>query len=79
MRCAISSSAGQLLAKGYLVIQKDDNEEMRLNFVSDGGRVIQGGIVGADGDLSVASKELFRGFFQAWGLSDVTITANPKM
>ena len=51
MHCSISSRAGQVLANGRLVIQKDDNGELRLNFRTEGGKLIQGGIVDSDGDL----------------------------
>lgn len=73
MRCAISSSAGQILAKGRLLIQKDDNGEQRLIFLSDRGKLITGGIIGEDGEMSAASEELFREFFTSWGVSGVTI------
>lgn len=73
MRCAISSSAGQILAKGRLLIQRDENGEQRLTFLSDGGKLVSGGIIGEDGEMSAASEELFRAFFTAWGVSGVTI------
>lgn len=76
MRCAISSSAGQVLARGRLLIQRDENGEQRLHFLSDGGNSIIGGIIGEDGELSAASEELFRGFFTTWGLSGVTIVVS---
>jgi len=76
MRCAISSSAGQILARGRLLIQKDENDEPRLNFVSDGGKLITGGIISEDGELTAASEELFRGFFTAWGLSGMTLVVS---
>lgn len=75
MRCSISSRAGQVLANGYLCIQKDESGELRLSFRTDGGKLIQGGIVDADGDLSEASKVLFREFFEAWRMSDITLSA----
>ena len=75
MRCAISSRAGQVLANGHLFIEKDENGELRLNLRTDGGKVIQGGIIDADGDLTGASKELFRAFFEAWGMTDITLSA----
>jgi hypothetical protein len=78
MRCTISSRAGQVLAKGRLVIRKDENGEMKLTFQTDGGRSIEGGIVDPDGDLTSASKVLFRQFFETWGMSDVTLTAKPN-
>lgn len=73
MRCAISSSAGQILAKGRLLIQKDENGEQRLTFLSDRGKLVTGGIIGEDGEMTSASEELFREFFTAWGVSGVTI------
>lgn len=76
MRCAISSRAGQVLANGYLFVEKDENGELRLNFHTDRGKVIQGGIVDADGDLTAASKVLFRAFYEAWGMTDITLTAS---
>ncbi len=75
MRCDISSRAGQILAKGSLVIQKDENGELVLGFRTDGGKLIQGGTIGSDGDLSDASIVLFRQFFETWGMSDLTLTA----
>jgi hypothetical protein len=75
MRGAISSRAGQVLAKGHLVLQKDENGEFRLCFRTDGGNLIQGGIIAADGDLSSASEVLFRQFYENWGMSGMTLTA----
>lgn len=79
MRCAVSSGAGQVLAKGRLLIQKDNNGELRLYFLSDRGKLIQGGVIADDGDLTEAGKDLFRGLVETWGVSDVTLTANAKM
>lgn len=75
MRCAISSRAGQVLARGHLIIQKDENGELRLGFITDGGRLIQGGTIDPDGNLTEASEVLFRQFFETWRMSDITITA----
>lgn len=75
MHCAISSRAGQVLARGHLVIQKDENGELRLDFITNGGKLIQGGIVDPDGNLTQASEVLFRQFFETWRMSDLTITA----
>ncbi len=75
MRCAISSRAGQVLAKGHLVIQTEENGELKLGFQTDGGHLIQGGTVGSDGDLTDASIVLFRQFFETWRMSDLTLTA----
>lgn len=74
MRCSISSRAGQVLTRGHLILQKDENGELSLNFRTDGGKLIQGGIIDPDGDLTTASKVLFRQFFDTWKLSDITIT-----
>jgi len=75
MRCAISSRAGQVLAQGHLLIQKEESGELRLNFRTDGGKVIPGGIIDPEGDMTSASKVLFREFFKTWGMSDITFTA----
>ena len=74
MRCNISSHAGQVLAKGHLIIQKEENGELRLSFLTDGGKLVQGGIIDPDGDLTEASQVLFRAFFETWK-SKVTLTA----
>lgn len=74
MRCAVVSRAGQVLAKGRLLLQKNEDGELRLDLETDGGRLIQGGIVEADGDLDSASQGLFRQFFEVWGMSDLTLT-----
>ncbi len=75
MRCAISSRAGQILARGHLTIQKEENGDLRLNFRTDGGKLIQGGIIDPDGDLTTASQVLFRQFFETWKMTDLTMTA----
>ena len=74
MRCAISSRAGQVLARGRLLLHKGDDGELRLNLQTDGGRLLQGGIIDPDGDMTSASEALFRQFFEAWGMSDLTLT-----
>jgi hypothetical protein len=74
MRCAITSRAGQVIANGYLVIHKGDDGELRLDLQTDGGRLIQGGIIDPDGDLKSASQVLFRQFFEVWGMSDLTLS-----
>ncbi|KGF72527.1 hypothetical protein DO97_08300 [Neosynechococcus sphagnicola sy1] len=74
MRCAIVSRAGQVIANGHLVLHKDENGEWRLDLETDGGRLLQGGLVDANGDLSMASQMLFRQFFAVWGMSDLTLT-----
>lgn len=75
MRCNISSRAGQVLATGKLIVEKDESGELRLSFRTDRGKLIQGGIIDADGDLAEASKVLFRAFFEAWGMTDITLSA----
>lgn len=74
MRCAVISRAGQVLASGRLFLQNGEDGELRLNLRTDGGRIIEGGIIAPDGDLTVASEALFRRFFEVWGMSDLTLT-----
>jgi len=78
MRSTISSRAGQVLARGSLAIQKDEEGELHLVFRTDGGKVIEGGPIDPDGDLTSASQVLFRQFFETWGMSDLTLTAKTK-
>ena len=73
MRCAIVSRAGQILAKGHLFLQEQDGE-LQLNLRTDRGRIVEGGRVDPDGDLTAASQVLFRQFFEVWGMSDLTLT-----
>ena len=75
MRCTISSRSGQVLAKGNLVIQKDENGELRLCFRTDGGKLIQGGTIDPNGELIDASEVLFRQFFETWKMSGMTLAA----
>ena len=75
MRCTISSRAGQVLAKGHLVIQKDESGEVRLCFRTDGGKLIQGGTIAPNGELIDASEVLFRQFFETWKMSGMTLAA----
>ena len=74
MRCAIVSRAGQVLARGRLLVQKGDDGELRLDLQTDGGRVLQGGMIDADGDMTTAGLELSRQFFAVWGMSDLSLT-----
>jgi hypothetical protein len=76
MRCAIISRAGQTLANSHLVLHKGENGELRLDLQTDGGRLIEGGLVDPDGDMRSASKVLFRQFFAVWGMSDVTFNVS---
>lgn len=78
MRCAVVSRAGQILANGRLLLQKNEGGELRLDLETDGGRLIQGGLVDADGNLAAASQELFRQFFEVWGMSDLTLTVTVR-
>ena len=75
MRCNISSRAGQVLASGRLIVLKDETGELRLSFRTDRGKLIEGGIIDPDGDLTEASKVLFRAFFETWGMTDITLSA----
>jgi hypothetical protein len=78
MRCSIISRAGQVIASGRLILQKDDQGELRLDLQTDGGRLIEGGLIGPEGDLETASQVLFRQFFQVWGMSGLTLSINIK-
>ncbi len=78
MRCAIVSRAGQVLANGYLLLHQNEEGEWRLDLRTDGGRLLQGGVVGPDGDLTSASQVLFRQFFEVWGMSDLTLTVTVR-
>lgn len=78
MRCAISSRAGQVLARGSLVLNKDDEGELRLDLQTDGGRLIEGGIIRSDGDMTSASERLFSRFLEVWGMSDLTLTVTVR-
>lgn len=74
MRCSVVSRAGQVLANGQLILSKTEDEHLRLILQTDGGRIIEGGLVGPEGDMTDASQVLFRGFFNVWGMSDLTLT-----
>ncbi|MBD2129617.1 hypothetical protein NDI39_08230 [Microcoleus sp. ZQ-A2] len=78
MRCAIISRAGQVLARGSLVLNKDDEGELRLDLQTDGGRLIEGGIIRSDGDMTSASERLFSRFLEVWGMSDLTLTVTVR-
>ncbi len=78
MRCAVVSRAGQVIANGRLVLHQNQAGELQLNLETDGGRLIEGGLVAADGDLTGASQVLFRGFFDTWGMSDLTLTVTGR-
>jgi hypothetical protein len=78
MRCAIISRAGQVLARGRLILHKGDDGNLRLDLQTDGGKLLQGGIIDSDGDMTSASEGLFHQFFEAWGMSDLTLTVTSK-
>ncbi len=78
MRFSVSSSAGQVLSTGALRLNVDETGAQRLCFVSDRGTVIEGGFVGEDGDLTAASADLFRQFFEVWGALGVTMISQPR-
>ncbi len=74
MECAIISRAGQVLARGRLILKQDDNGKTRLNLETRGGKLIEGGFVGEDGDLGPASKVLFDNCFATWRMTGLTLT-----
>ncbi|MBD1930522.1 MULTISPECIES: hypothetical protein [Cyanophyceae] len=78
MRCVISSRAGQVLARGRLILHKSDDGELRLNLETEGGRLLEGGIIDPDGDMASASEVLFREFFEVWGMSDLTLNVTVR-
>jgi predicted amino acid dehydrogenase len=76
MECAIVSRAGQVLARGKLVLDKEDNDLVRLNLKTYGGKLIEGGIVDDSGDLTKASAELFQRCYETWRMAGLTLTVN---
>ena len=72
MECAIISRAGQVLARGKLVL-KQEGQRTRLNLETRGGRLIEGGFVGEDGDLGAASEVLFENCFATWRMTGLTL------
>ncbi|MDX2232017.1 MAG: hypothetical protein NW220_20445 [Leptolyngbyaceae cyanobacterium bins.349] len=78
MRCAVMSRAGQVIANGRLLLHQTNDGQWRLDLQTDGGRLIQGGMVDPDGDMTDASQALFRGFFEVWGMSDLTLTVTVR-
>ncbi|WP_272147466.1 hypothetical protein [Spirulina subsalsa] len=73
MRCAIISRAGQVLARGQLILTPIEDGAWRLDLQTDGGRHVQGGPVGEDGSMTAASQVLFDQFFDVWGMSNLTL------
>ena len=60
------------------MVYPEENGELSLCFRSDRGTLIKGGLVDSDGDLTSASEVLFEQLFEAWGMTDLTITASSK-
>ncbi len=76
MECAIISRAGQVLARGRLFLKPDKDGQTRLNLETRGGKLIEGGLVGQDGDLGAASQVLFDNCFSTWRMTGLTLTVN---
>lgn len=76
MECSIISRAGQVLAKGKLFLQQEEDGKTRLNLKTNGGKLIAGGIVGENGDLSDASDELFNNCYATWRMTGLTLSVN---
>lgn len=74
MRCTITSRAGQVLAYGRLFIRQQEDGSLRLDLETDRGRLLQGGTIAEDGDMTVASEILAEQFFDVWGMSDLTLS-----
>lgn len=72
MECAIISRAGQVLARGKLVLKTED-DGTRLNLETRGGKLIEGGFVGEGGDLGAASEVLFENCFATWRMTGLTL------
>ncbi|NEQ33804.1 MAG: hypothetical protein F6K04_22880 [Leptolyngbya sp. SIO4C5] len=73
MRCAVISRAGQVLANGRLLVHQTESGDLRLDLATDGGRLLEGGLIDADGDMSEASQGLSERFFEVWGMSDLIL------
>lgn len=73
MRCTITSRAGQVLAHGRLLIQQEADGQLRLDLETDRGRLLQGGPIGEDGDMTMAGQVLAEQFFDVWGMSDLML------
>ncbi|MEM8828680.1 MAG: hypothetical protein AAGE96_04900 [Cyanobacteria bacterium P01_G01_bin.19] len=74
MECAIISRAGQVLARGKLRLKKEENGDTRLNLETRGGKLIEGGLVSEDGDLTAASDVLFQNCFNTWRMTGLTLS-----
>ena len=73
MECAIISRAGQVLARGKLVLKREGSNT-RLNLETRGEKLIEGGLVGDDGDLEAASEILFQNCFNTWRMTGLTLS-----
>ena len=60
------------------MVHPEENGELSLCFRSDRGTLIKGGLVDSDGDLTSASEVLFEQLFEAWGMTDLSLTASSK-
>ncbi|PSB05280.1 hypothetical protein [Merismopedia glauca] len=74
MQCTVLSRSGQVLARGKLILHPEDRGKMRLNLQTNGGRLIEGGIVEDNGDLTSASEALFQQCYETWGMTGLTLT-----
>lgn len=74
MECAIISRAGQVLARGKLVLKQEDDGKTRLNLKTRGGKLIEGGFVSEDGSLEAASEVLFQNCFDTWRMTGLTLS-----
>jgi hypothetical protein len=72
MECEIISRAGQVLARGKLILQQEEGRT-RLNLETRGGKLIEGGLVAEDGDLGAASEVLFENCFATWRMTGLTL------
>jgi hypothetical protein len=78
MQCTVISRSGQVIARGKLVLHQEGDRKMRLNLQTNGGRLIEGGIVDESGDLTAASEVLFQECYQTWGMTGLTLTVTLK-
>ena len=74
MRCTIISRAGQVLAYGRLFIRPQADGSLRLDLETDRGRILEGGLIDEDGDMTRAGAILSDQFFDVWGMSDLTLS-----
>lgn len=74
MECAIISRAGQVLARGKLILKPEADGKTRLNLETRGGKLIEGGFVSENGDLEAASEVLFQNCFNTWRMTGLTLS-----